>query len=74
MLVTSAVASQLPCGYEGAIVVPPDDRAALRDGLIVARRHLSDLRLAAAEQGPAAVRSMPSFTDYTADLIDICRR
>lgn len=70
LLATTAVSQQLPTGYQGAVVVEPDDPAALTDGLQVAIDSLPELAAVAAVQGPLFIKNNHSFDSYVASLLE----
>jgi glycosyltransferase involved in cell wall biosynthesis len=64
LITTDAVADQLPTGYDGAVVVPPDDAVALAEGLEHALQRVDQLSRAAVAAGPSFVSTHHTFSGY----------
>jgi glycosyltransferase involved in cell wall biosynthesis len=64
VVTTTALAGQLPPGYDGALVADADSAEALAECLRTALPSLSDLLAAARSGGPSFIRSRHSFDTY----------
>jgi glycosyltransferase involved in cell wall biosynthesis len=64
LITTYAVADQLPTGYGGAVIVPPDDALALAEGLEYALQRIGQLSRAAVAAGPSFVSTHHTFSGY----------
>lgn len=69
IVTTSALASQLPDGYTGAVTVESTDPEALAEGIKSAIDDIEQLERAALADGPRFIASSHSFENYVGSLI-----
>jgi glycosyltransferase involved in cell wall biosynthesis len=68
-VVSASIASQLPDGYRGAIVVEPESPEALAEGIDGALKSIDALTEGASAQGPEFIREHHSFPGYARELV-----
>jgi glycosyltransferase involved in cell wall biosynthesis len=68
-VVTEPIARMLPAGYGGAVVVAPDDAAALARGITQAVHDLDGLRARARAEGPTFVLAHHTYEQFLAAIL-----